>query len=770
MLFKKTFILLFYFTSLLYQTAYSQNIPIGNWQGHLPYSNATSVTEGNNIVYCATSSAVFTFNKEDNSLEKLDPVNGLSDLGVSKIKFNPQTNNVIIAYSNGNIDIIKEDNSIVNLSFIKNSNVVGSKSINHIFLKGKLAYLSTGFGIVVLDTEKLEIVDTYLFGPLGTFVITNAVTFDNQNIYAATNQGIFYANKNSANLTDYNSWSLLPDLGTSHFSNIVFYNNLLFTSSESPTWLRDSLYYNNNGTWQKFLPNGQNIVDMVISNGKLIISNYGQIDQYNSLFTIDKSIYLHQGQYNLRPQGAILDSKDFLWIADEEYGLLKAKDNWNGEIITPNSPSSNGCFALDFVNDNLWSVSGGLGIDLKTNIMNHKKNGEWVNFSKKLAIPNSTFAEDLVSVAINPSNPDNVYLGSWEHGLLEINNNKLSQTYTGRNSVLDSVFYGNTTSIGAIKFDNDNNLWATSSFSATYNILAVKTPGNSWYSFTFPGKFTNLNYFTELVIDKNNYKWIPIQKGNSILVFDDNGTLDDTSDDQSIKLSSGTNGIPGFELISITEDLDGEIWLGTDEGIAVIYNASSVFEETIKAERIYIQQDGHTQKLLESERVTCIAIDGANRKWIGTHSSGVYLMNEDGTEEVFHFTEENSPLFSNNIQDITIDNKTGDVFFGTSKGIISYRSTATETHDDFSNVFVYPNPVKHNYSGTIAIRGLVKDSDVRITDISGNIVYKTTSLGGQAIWDGNDFNGNRVQTGVYLFFLGNEDGEKKHAAKILFIN
>ena len=287
-------------------------------------------------------------------------------------------------------------------------------------------------------------------------------------------------------------------------------------------------------------------------------------------------------------------------------------------------------------------------------------------------------------------------------------------------------------------FDKDYNLWVSSSYAASFP-LAVKTADNNWYNYPLSGATTPSELYTKLIIDASNYKWMISQSAPKIIVFDDNGTLDNKSDDRFITNTS----FPGQKIYSIVEDNDGEIWIGTDEGVSVFYNPSDVFDVNLEAEQIYIQQEGQTQILLETETVSALAIDGANRKWIGTQNSGVYLMSEDGTEQVEHFTTENSPLFSNTVYDIEIDNETGEVYFATSKGLISYKGTATEPLTDF-DIFVYPNPVKPGYDGVIAIRGLVKDTDVRITDISGNIVYETTSLGGQAIWDGNDLNGNKV--------------------------
>ncbi len=747
---------------------FAQEIPIGDWRDHLPYSDAVSVTYGDKIVYCATNSAIFTYNEENKTIDRLSLVNGLSDIGISKIKFNDYNKRVIIAYLNGNLDIIDENKNISNLSFIKNSNVVGSKSINHIYLKGKLAYLSTGFGIVVLDTDELEIVDTYLFGPLGNYIVTNSVTMDDTNIYAATDQGVYFADKNNPNLIDYNVWSSIATLGTLKYSNIVSFANRLFVSYDDAAYEADTLYYNDSGIWQKFPANavGQNIHDLSVSNNHLISVSENLFTVYDDSLNFFQAIYSFNNQFSITPLECIMKEDNYYWVADKNNGLIKTIDNLVlGEIIVPNGPSSPNVFNMDFFEDELWLVSGGYGIGLQEKLINHSSNGTWGNFSNTMLNSQGMNARDMVSVAINPGNKNNVYVGSWKDGLFEYNNGAVTNIYTVYNSVLDSVISGvNVTAIGALEFDADNNLWAVSSFAK--NILAVKTINNNWYSYDFPGKTEPGEEYHNLLIDQNNYKWILSIVKNRILVFDDNGTLDNTNDDRSVL----NNNFSGGRIQSIVEDLDGEIWIGTDQGISVFYNPSNVFDENIKAEQIYIQQDGQTQVLLETEVATVIAVDGANRKWVGTQNSGVYLLSEDGTEQIEHFTIDNSPLFSNNIFDITINPKTGEVYFGTAKGLISYKGTATDADSDFNNVFVYPNPVKPGFNGTIAIRGLVKDTDVRITDISGNIVYQTTSLGGQAVWDGKDFNGNKVQTGVYMVFNGSPDGNLKAAAKILFIN
>ena len=264
-------------------------------------------------------------------------------------------------------------------------------------------------------------------------------------------------------------------------------------------------------------------------------------------------------------------------------------------------------------------------------------------------------------------------------------------------------------------------------------------------------------------------------RGTGLIVYNDNGSLAFPDDDRSIKLTTGVGkgNLNSNDIFTIVADLDGEIWVGTNNGISVFYSPESVFDGgNFDSQQILVEQDGYVQYLLESEAVTDIVIDGANRKWIGTSNAGVFLMSEDGTEEVYHFTTENSPIFSNQITSLGVDQLSGEVFIGTDRGIISFRGDATWGTSEFVNndVYAYPNPVEPDYEGLIAIKGLVRDADVKISDAAGNVVFATTANGGQATWDGNKLTGGRAKSGVYLVFASNEDGKQTFVTKILFIN
>ena len=342
--------------------------------------------------------------------------------------------------------------------------------------------------------------------------------------------------------------------------------------------------------------------------------------------------------------------------------------------------------------------------------------------------------------------------------------------YANTEGALDTTYYSNNRiRISDLKFDPFGNLWGLSS--EVNHPLFVKTKDGLWQSFTMNQGVVDL-FFDDLLIDNYGQKWGIIGREGGVFVYSDNSTIENSSDDKFKILNtlSGNGNLPSKQVYTITQDLEGHIWVGTDKGVAVFYNPSLIFSEyNFDAQQILIQEGEYGQYLLSEEKVTCIAVDGANRKWVGTEGSGVFLLSEDGREEVFHFTSENSPLFSNNIIDITINQKNGEIFIGTSKGLISYKSDAIEGSEVQSQTNVFPNPVKETYYGPIAIDGLVTNANIKITDIDGNLVFEDYANGGRAIWNGKDKNNNRVATGVYLVFSVDESGKEKMVSKILFI-
>ncbi len=754
--------------------SFAQEIGIGQWREHLPYYEGISVTEAEDRIYCATRYSIFYFDKTDNSLMRLNKVNGLSDIGISTINYHTELQTLVIAYSNTNIDLIR-DNTIINISDIYRKSILGLKTINHIIFRDQYAYLACGFGIVVLDIEKEEIADTYYIGPEGSQINVYDLAFDEDNIiYAATEIGIFKAPMTSANLSDYNSWT--KDTGIPHpdqvYNHITFFAGKIFTNNYQETFSADTIFMFDGTTWQRFDdPSFATKKNIQVNHDRILFVNDYNVVVYDE--TLTRVYFTYQpSEIGIATNDAILDNEGFVWVADRFYGLIKTYNNgWSGDVIRPNGPKSANVFDMSVAGKDVYVVPGGRDASWG----NVWKRGEiywfienswdYLDYKKQ---PELEPARDMLVIEVDPANSKTVYIGSWGNGLYELNEGALQEIYTDENSTLQQYTGTGRINIGGLCFDQDHNLWVGNSNAA--NLLSVKKNDGSWTSFNL-GTIASGIDLGEIVIDSTGQKWMLV-RDHGLLVFNDNNTLEEPADDQTRKLNANTgNGaLPGLKILSFAVDQEGELWIGSDEGVAVIYSPGNVFTGgSFDAQRILVEQDGYVQYLLESETVTCIAIDGANRKWFGTDRAGVFLMSEDGTEEILHFDEDNSPLLSNSITSIVI-NDDGEVFFGTSKGIISYKSTATPAPPKNTNVYAYPNPVREGYNGLIAIRGLVKNADVKITDISGTLIYATKAEGGQAIWNGRNFSGDRAHTGVYLVFISNENGSDTMVTKILFIN
>jgi streptogramin lyase len=396
----------------------------------------------------------------------------------------------------------------------------------------------------------------------------------------------------------------------------------------------------------------------------------------------------------------------------------------------------------------------------------------WTNFNSKTKDNISDTLWDVICTSINPNNTEQMAFGSYSKaGLKIVNGTTIVESYTSENSTLENQFgNGNTHVITDLKYDNDGNLWATNQGTEPLKMLSKE---GIWYSFSL-GSSAKEKYPNRLLIDSKGNKWVALN-GVGIAVFNENGTYNDSSDDQLVVLntSDGYGSLPSAAVKSIAEDIDGEIWIGTETGLVVVYATEKLFDGEFgdaDASEINLKYGEEVETLLGTSTITAIAVDGGNRKWIGTSSSGVFCFSPNGTTEVYRFNTDNSPLLSNGILDIKIDQLSGEVYFATESGLISYRADASIADNNFESITVFPNPVRPDFSGPITIQGLGYESDVKITDVSGNLIFKTVSNGGTVIWDGKRLTGERVQSGVYLVWSASVQGKGKAVAKILFIN
>lgn len=742
-----------------------------DWRVHFSISSAIGIAHDQSGVYLASANGVVHYRTDDNSIELITYANGLSDLGISCLEGNGET--MLIGYSNGNLDVI-QGNTIRNVPWIKMADLAGNKTIYSASFKDDLIYISTGIGLVLYDINKNEIRDTYY--PFSNPCIY-ASTIHQDTLYCATAEGIYYAGVNAPFLNNQDNWTKKTDLPAAvingPFTEINSFGDHLVFVYKSSLFDQDTLYNYSNGTLSHYGNTGITVSDVKAEGENLLLTLYNSIQVLDTNMNQTELIYQYNAGVPL-PM-SVIRFNNFYWIADRRHGLVKLTNNWSNEIIYNNGPYRDGCYRLDIQYGKVLIAGGGLTHNF---VNNYFRNGvyvfedeAWQNLNYETQ--DSIYYDkdwDFVSVAIDPSNTDIMaFCGNAEGGVKYISDGQnISEVFNQYNSTLEAN--GDKIAVGDIKFDDDGNLWMVCT---GIEPLKVRMKNGEWHSFSL-GSAAKDKYPYRLFIDSDGNKWVAVTNAG-LIAFNENGTFSDHSDDdlRVFSTSEGYGNLPSLMVKSIAQDLDGEIWIGTEEGMSVLYNTANIYDGgygDYDFNPILIEVDGEVEKLLGESFISAIAVDGGNRKWIATNSAGVFCLSPDGLEEIYIFNTDNSPLVSNNVLDIRIDHLSGEVFFATDKGLVSFRSDASIFDEEYSDVSVFPNPVRPDFSGPITVQGLGYEADVKITDVAGNLVYQTTSNGGTVIWDGKTLTGERVQTGVYLVWTASRDGKGKNVAKILFIN
>jgi len=758
----------------------AQNRP-GTWQDYLSHANAVKVADAGDKIFCVTEGGLFYVDLEGYSVNKITSADGLSDVGIQTIAWSEELKLLLVVYKNSNIDLVYE-NRVVNLGDIKRKLVPGDKTIYNVLLHGNEAFLSCGFGIVSVNLAREEIKGTYIIGDNGSQVTVFDTETDGSTLYAATEQGILAAPVNHPNLLDYRNWTRMETIPHAHekFSQLAIVNGKLIAVYTRDQYSGDEAYLYSNGSWMRILQEVGYFNDLRHTPGFLTAVAREEVflfdDSLTRLGKINGYTIRNQQVSPINPRAAVAGQRGSLWIADYTSGLIRYSGQ-TFESHTPPGPVNNAVFSMTVFQDELWITSGGRtdpwNNQFKEPSFQRMKEGVWSYFTKR-EIPQLTGFWDMVDVAVDPGNPSHFFAASWGGGVLEFRNDQLVNRYNNLNSPLQTALPDQPldpyTRIGGLAFDENNTLWITNSQS-TNGLHSLNSAGE-WKSYSLPEVSGFQFTIGQLIVTGNSDKWIIIPRGRDLYVVNKDGTqkkhLPVTSyfNNGEQEIFNRMN-----DVYAIAEDLDGEIWVGTSRGVAVFANPQRIWSESV----LYAYQpsldlsDGFYHPLLETETVTSIVVDGANRKWLGTRNSGIYLVSETGDREILHFTTANTPLLSDNITSLAMNRKSGELYIGTDKGLISYMGDAPRGNIDFSGVYAYPNPVRETFTGNITITGLMKDTDVRITDIAGNLVFKGTSLGSQLQWDGKNLNGNRVATGVYLIFCADAKGNNTHVTKLLFI-
>lgn len=738
--------------------------PVGQWREHLNYQHAIQVVKGD-LLYCATTTNLFSVDG-GNNIERYSKVTGLNDIGVQCIGWDGTTQQLVVVYTNSNMDILK--NTIVkNIGDIKRSSIAGNKTIYNIYCKDGLAYLCSGLGVIVVNLSKYEIKDTWLIGNNGGQIKVNGFTSDGLQFYIATEEGIKSISVNSPGISNYANWKNLS--GSNGISNGAV-KNIVFTNNGIVAEKNDSLFILNGSNWSLLYTDASwPIVNTSASENKLLVcqrtaGGNARVIMLNATGSIERKIS-QSGVISL-PRSAIVDN-GVIWTADQFGGLSKFTAGFESYI--PNGPPGTADGEMIIKNNTVYAAAGSVN-----NAWNYQYNRNGIfdfkqdtwNYKGYYNQPALDSVLDFITLAADPVNAS-IWAGSFGGGLVNFIDGSQPKIFKKGNSSLQAAI-GDPGSyrISGLAFDLNNNLWV-SNYGAPQD-LHVRRPDETWKAFTIP--FTHLeNAVSQVLVDDNNQLWIVSPKDNGLFCFNYGQSIDNLADDRwkFYRQGSGNGNLPSNTVLCVLKDKNGFIWVGTDKGIGIIQCAGNVFgSQSCDAVLPVVQQDRFAGLLFKDETVQCMAVDGANRKWIGTRN-GVWLISPDGNNIIYRFTEENSPLLSNDVKRIAVDPLTGEIFMATFNGICSFRSTATDGNKTNEHILVFPNPVPPGYNGTIAIRGLVENALVKITELNGRLVYQTRALGGQAVWDGHNYRGDKIASGIYLIIVRDDNGTEKIVTKVV---
>ena len=756
-----------------------------NWNTYFSYNLISAIDNGESVIYFASYNSIFSYDISSNQIEKFDTLNELSGDEISAFYFSEINNNIVIGYSSGFLQIIDlNSNSIINIYDILNKPTIPSnkKTINDFFQSGDQLLISTGYGVSIYNLNGYEFGDTYYIGDFATQINVTSTIIHENFIYASSpDLGILRANINS-NLIDFNNWQTIyfGDIQELFYDgeNIFFYTNysiMRINDDEITSILTfENQIININSSDSKFI---------IITDEKCLIYN----DQLTQLvYEIDSEIY--SSGFN---QGIIKDN--YIYIATNEIGVLIINNN-SGDYsyLKPDGPLENDIFSVETLNNKTWVSYGNYTeyfnpYPLKfSGLSNYDENlNSWFNIGKD-SIPE--LAVNLNNISINPFNNDNVFISSFEGGLLEIENLNIIDFYDNNNSGLESLSIDDplyeSVRISDIEFDQNGVLWILNS-RIDSPLKSYNLENNSWNSYDFTeiinDGFQDELGFNDIEVDDYGNKWIAGLRSGLIGFNNESGTT------QLRKVfSQDQSNMPSSYVKSIAVDNNNHLWIGTIQGLRVLYNTSNFFDTSVvTTQQIVILEDGIPRELLEQQYISDIEVDGANNKWVATIGSGVFYFSPNGQQTIHHFTKENSPLPSNNINDISINYSNGKVYFATDQGLVSYNTGSISSSENFSNTYVYPNPVRPEFnteSERVKITGLTQNVNIKITDIEGNLVaeaqsninsrYRNFNLeidGGTAFWNGKNLRNRLVASGVYIIMLSDLDSYETKVLKLMIV-
>ena len=785
----KTHLFLITFFLAFGPTAWGQNYDT-SWVGHFSYLDIKEVVYGETKFYAASENAIFSYDPLTNDLSTITTVNGLSGELISSIHYSNQYELLLIGCKNGLIEVYKEvDQDLLKVVDIVTKTTIppAQKQINHFNEVGEVVYIATDYGISVYNLDNLEFGDTYYIGTNGSQIQVNQTAVINNEIYAAcgSNEGVKKASLSNPNLIDFQFWSTLT---AGNFTNVVSIETQLYSVNSN-----NRIFAINGANLNPLFVYPQDVAELKVSDNTLLVTTPSKVYQYTAGFnTLD--IYTTNLEFETNFTSALsIDS--ILYIGTSDFGVLKSEAISISEYeeIYPQGPLRNSVFSLEYGYNNLWVTFGDYSIffnpyPLQKRGFSRLQNNEWNNTRYgSIQFPVQSDVYNLNEIAINPLDPSQAFISSFQSGLLSVNTEGSIEFLNQTNSGLESQIYipdPNYVSvrISGSSFDNEANLWLLNS--KTQNALKKFNPStNQWTSYDFtsiiPDPSADELGFSDIVIGSDGTKWIGSYR-SGLIGFNENGMLLKNIKDKDVA------NLPTTKVKSLAIDKNNVLWIGTYRGLRVLYNTSNFFsEEIVRTEPIIILEDGLPQELLSQQFISDIIVDGSNNKWISTADAGVFYVSSDGQNTIHHFTKDNSPLPSNGVNAMALDSENGVVYFGTTRGLVAFKTGGSSTSESLEEVYIYPNPVRPGFNmaeDKIKIKNISENVNIKITDIEGNLVaeaqsnvnlrYKNYNLeidGGTAYWNGKNLANNTVASGVYLVLFSDFDTLETKVSKIMII-
>lgn len=770
---KSIFTLFISFVSLL---TFAQETSL-DWKGYFSYNHIVDISPAEDELYVATDNAFFTIDKATFEMETFSTVDGLSGKNVSCGYYSENTGVYVLGYETGLLQIFdaatREFTSVVE---IENKNTIpgNTKTINHIMEYNGYLYISCDFGISVYDAEYLEFDDTYYIGENGAQIRVRQTAFYEGYLYAATENGIYRAMASNENIIDFEHWELVTEgdwrgIAVSNGDLVGVYSNRLYAY--------DGTSFQQQATvW--------NASELKSAEDYTLVTRRDRFYAFSSEYDLDFSVQTSELEdfSNVRLTSAYLED-GLLFLGTERNGLLVFAFGDLESVIKvhPNGPLFNNVFGMKLVLHKLWAVFGEYGSSYNpySNGGPHSRGISILNSRTEEwnVIPYDSLqqAQSLCNIVYNPNKVREVYIGSFFSGLLRIENEgETIELYDENNSPLEDLIdpedldYHEDVRVSAMAFDEDENLWVVSS--KVPDAVKVLDAQGNWESYSIseviPDPFNTDRGVKEMVIAGNGYKFITTANHGLLGFYENNGS-------ELVKLlreGEGNGNLPANDVRAIALDQNNQLWIGTISGLRVLYNVSNFFSTSgVQASNIVIEENGEASELMYQQAINDIFVDGSNNKWIATADSGAFYVSSDGQETIYHFTRDNSPLPSNNVNQIEVSEETGEVYFATDRGLVSFTGRATGGKDDYSEAYAYPNPVRPEYEGNVTLTNLMSGSRVKITDAAGNLVYDAVSQGGTVQWNLTAFDQYKVASGVYLAMVTDDTGDQTEVVKIMVI-